>query len=250
MAGNKRTSIMLQERDLRLLEALDSMRVIDREQASVVAGFRSRTRANERLLALTQAGYLKRAFVGRRQAVYWLGNKPLHQEKKRSDAPAVEPASLFLRHQLEINRVQLLVQYSSIPVRGWWFGRWQSFQKPLSATMPLIPDGYFELGSPQGFRPVFVEVDLGTEAVPILAKKASLYLQLAASGEFSQLFGRNQFRVLVITTSERRLRNIREAVAKVTDKIFWLGTFGEVTPEKFWASAWHRPTGDQLQTLL
>src|ERR1700722_8144317 len=58
MAGNKRTSIMLQERDLRLLEALDSMRVIDREQASVVAGFRSRTRANERLLALTQAGYL------------------------------------------------------------------------------------------------------------------------------------------------------------------------------------------------
>jgi hypothetical protein len=240
---------MLQERDLRLLEALETMRVIDREQAMVVASFRSRTRANERLLALTQAGHLKRAFVGRRQAVYWQANRPLHQEKKRGDA-AAEPASLFLHHQLEINRVHLLVQYSSIPFRGWWFGQWQSFQKPLSGALPLIPDGYFELSSSQGFRPAFVEVDLGTEAVPILAKKASLYLQLAASGEFSQIFGRSQFRVLLITTSDRRLQNIRQAIAKITDKIFWLGTFDAIAGEKFWTAAWLRPTGDQLQSLL
>jgi hypothetical protein len=249
MAGSKRISIMLQERDRRLLEALESMRVIDREQAMVVAGFRSRTRANERLLALTQAGYLKRAFVGRRQAVYWLASRPLHQEKKRGDA-AAEPASLFLNHQLEINRVHLLVQYSSIPVRGWWFSGWRSFQQPLSANIPLIPDGYFELGSSQGFRSVFVEIDLGTEAVPILAKKASLYLQLAASGEFSQTFGRSQFRALVITTSDRRLQNIRQAIAKLTDKIFWFGTLDSVSPEKFWGASWLRPTGDQLQSLL
>ena len=54
---------MLQDRDLRLLEALNSMRVINREQARV-AGFRSRTRANERLLALTEAGYLERRWSG------------------------------------------------------------------------------------------------------------------------------------------------------------------------------------------
>ena len=28
------------------------------------------------------------------------------------------------------------MQYSGIPSRGWWFGKWQSFQKPLSATVP------------------------------------------------------------------------------------------------------------------
>jgi hypothetical protein len=240
---------MLQERDLRLLEALQSMRVVSREQARVVAGFRSRTRANERLLALTEAGYLKRAFVGRRQAVYWLASRPFDTGKKRGDAPA-EPASLFLNHQLEINRLHLLVQYSSIPVRGWWFGFWRSFQQPLSATIPLIPDGYFELGSTAGFRSVFVEVDLGTEAVPVLARKASLYLQLAASGEFSQAFGRSQFRVLLVTTSARRLENIRAAIAKLTNKIFWLGTLDLIVPEKFWTAGWHRPTGDQLQTIL
>ncbi|MBI3411846.1 MAG: replication-relaxation family protein [Planctomycetes bacterium] len=250
MAGSNRTSVVLQERDRRLLEALESMRVINREQAKVVAGFRSTRRANDRLLILARAGFLKRAFIGSRQAVYWLPGKTLQERGRKSDGVSSEPAALFLNHQLEINRVHLLVQYAAIPVRGWWFVRWQDFQRPPSATVPLIPDGYFEVGSQQGFRPVFVEVDLGTEAVPVLARKASLYLQLATSGEFSQLFGRSQFRVLLITTSDRRLQNIRGAVAKLTDKIFWFGTLDAVSPERFWAASWLRPTGDQRQSLL
>ncbi len=182
--------------------------------------------------------------------MYWLPGKGAQEGgRKRDDAPA-EPAALFLKHQLEINRVHLLVQYSSIPLRGWWFVHWQGFQKTLSATVPLIPDGYFELGSQQAFRPVFVEVDLGTEAVPIVLKKASLYLTLAASGEFSKLFNRSQFRVLVITTSERRLQNLRAPIAKLTDKIFWFATLDVLSPEKFWAVSWLRPVGDQLQSLL
>ncbi len=182
--------------------------------------------------------------------MYWSPGKGLQDSgRKRGDASS-EPAALFLKHQLEINKVHLLVQYTSIPARGWWFVRWQSFPKPLSATVPLIPDGYFEIGSQQGFRPVFLEVDLGTEAVPVIAKKASLYLQLASSGEFSQAFGRSQFRVLVITTSERRLQNLRATIAKLTDKIFWFATLDTVSPESFWSAAWLRPSGDQLQSLL
>lgn len=250
MNGNSRTSIVLQERDLRLLEALETMRVIDREQAKMVAGFQSTRRANDRLLMLTRSGFLKRAFIGSRQALYWLpGKGPQDSGRKRGDA-SFEPAALFLKHQLEINKVHLLVQYTGIPSRDWWFGRWQSFQKPLSATAPLIPDGYFEIGSQQGVRPAFVEVDLGTEAASVVAKKASLYLQLATSGEFSQAFGRRQFRVLVITTSERRLQNLRAPIAKLTDKIFWFATLDTVSPAKFWSVAWFRPTGDQLQSLL
>ena len=250
MAGNNRTTIVLQERDLRLLEALESMRVINREQAKVVAGFRSTRRANDRLLMLTRGGFLKRAFIGSREAVYWLPGKIIQERGQKGSNMPNEPSALFLKHGLEINRVHLLVQYNSIPVPGWWFASWQSFQKPLSATLPLIPDGYFELGSSQGFRSVFVEVDLGTEAVPVLAKKANLYLQLAASGEFQQIFGRSQFRVLLVTTSERRLQNIRAAIAKVTDKIFWLGTLDLTSPDKFWSVSWLRPTGDQLQSIL
>jgi hypothetical protein len=249
MAGNNRTSLVLQERDRRLLEALESMRVVDREQAKVVCGFRSTRRANARLLALTRAGFLKRAFVGSRQAVYWQANRELQKARRRGDS-APEPAVLFLRHRLEINRVQLLVQYAGIPAPGWWFGRWQSFQQPLDAALPLIPDGYFEIASAQGVRPTFVEVDLGTEATPVLVKKASLYLTLATSGDFSKLFSRSQFRVLVVTTSERRLNTLRSAVAKLTDKIFWFGTLDMVTAERFWSAVWFRPTGNQPQSFL
>ncbi|HZR18559.1 MAG TPA: replication-relaxation family protein [Verrucomicrobiae bacterium] len=250
MAGHKRTTIVLQERDLRLLEALQSMRVINREQAKVVAGFHSTRRANDRLLMLSRAGFLKRAFIGSREAVYWLPGKAVEERSQKAGGSGAEPAALFLKHRLEINRVNLLVQYCGIPVRGWWFGSWRAFQQPLSPTLPLIPDGYFELGSAAGFRPIFLEVDLGTEAVPVIAKKVNLYLQLGASGEFGQLFNRSQFRVLVITTGQRRLENLRAAVAKRTDKIFWLGTLDLLSPEKFWSTCWLRPTGDHLQSIL
>lgn len=249
MAGNNRTSIELQPRDLRLIEALETMRVIDREQAKVVAGFRSTTRANTRLLALTKAGILRRAFLGSNQAVYWLANRELQKLRKRGDV-AVEPAALFLRHRLEINRLHLLVRYTSIPAARHWFGRWQSFQEPLSRHLPLIPDGYFEVNSAQEVRSTFAEIDLGTEAVQVFAKKASLYLQLATSGDFAQLFSRSQFRVLVVTTSASRLNNLRSAVAKLTDKIFWFGPLENLIPEKFWSASWLRPCGDQLQSLL
>jgi hypothetical protein len=249
MAGNNKKAVVLQDRDRRLLEALETMRVIDREQAKLVAGFGSTTRANARLLALTRIGLLRRASVGSRQAVYWLANSELQKLRKRGEV-SQEPAAMFLQHRLEINRVHLLVEYASIPKAGWWFASWRSFQKPLSDTLPLIPDGYFELGSQQGFRPTFVEVDLGTEAVPVLVKKASLYLQLATSDEFSKSFSRSQFRVLVITTSQRRLQNIRQEIARLTDKIFWFAVLDVVTADRFWGPVWLRPGGDQLQSLL
>jgi hypothetical protein len=231
------------------LETLETLRVVDREQAKAVAGFRSTTRANARLLALTRAGLLKRASVGNGRAVYWLAQAELQRARKKGDL-AKEPAALFLRHRLEINRLHLLVEYASIPNPGWWFAGWQGFWAPPSQTLPLIPDGYFELRSQQGVRASFVEIDLGTEAIPILTKKARLYIQLATSGEFTSLFGREQFRVLLITTSDRRLAHIREAIAKVTDKIFWLATFEVLCPDKFWAASWLRPTGGQLQSIL
>jgi Replication-relaxation len=249
MAGNSASSLVVQERDLRLFEALNLMRVIDREQAKIAGGFNSTTRANARLLALTRAGYLKRAFLGSRRAVYWLASNSRGRGTQKEFTPR-EPASLFLRHRLEINKVYLLLKHSAIPVPGWWLVRWQGFQKNLASSVPLIPDGYFELRSSAGARACFVEVDLGTEALPVIQRKVQLYLHLATSGEFPALFHQPQFRVLVIANSERRLQNLREAIAKLTDKIFWLTTLECVNRERFWSPVWLRPTGDQRHSLL
>jgi len=64
MTGNKRRGLVIQERDKQLLRELAVMRVIDREQARVVAGFGSATRVNTRLLRLTRAGLLRRFYLG------------------------------------------------------------------------------------------------------------------------------------------------------------------------------------------
>jgi len=250
MAGNRKTGVVLQPRDLRLIEALRSMRVISREQAKVIGGFGSVRRTNDRLLALTRAGILKRAFIGTYQAVYWPSDTAISERGHQGAERSTEPTGLFLKHRLEINRVQLLVQYQAIPTPGWWFAAWHGFLKPLSETMPLIPDGYFEIGSRQGVRPHFLEIDLGTEAVPVLAKKANAYLQLATTGEFERIFKRTQFRVLVITTSRRRLDHIRQAILRLTDKIFWFATLEVILPESFWSASWLRASGDQMQSLL
>jgi hypothetical protein len=76
MGGNDR--IILQERDLHLFRELAVMRVVDREQAKIVAGFASTSRANARLLALIRAGMLRRFFLGSgggRKALYVLSPK-------------------------------------------------------------------------------------------------------------------------------------------------------------------------------
>jgi hypothetical protein len=116
--------------------------------------------------------------------------------------------------------------------------------------VPLIPDGYFEIRSAAGVRPCFLEVDLGTEALPVFYRKVQLYLQLAASGEFSNLFHHSQFRVLVVASSARRVNALRHTTAELTDKIFWLTPLESINRDRFWSAVWLRPTGEQMQSLL
>ena len=53
MAGNdKKRGLVVQQRDMKLLGELAVMRVFDREQAKIVAGFGSTTRANRMLLSV------------------------------------------------------------------------------------------------------------------------------------------------------------------------------------------------------
>src|SRR5215475_5187725 len=76
MPGNSTCPVVLTDRDRLLLKELATAKVIDREQAKKIAGFRSTTRANDRLLKLTRTGFLRRFFLGTRaggtKAIYSL----------------------------------------------------------------------------------------------------------------------------------------------------------------------------------
>jgi Replication-relaxation len=256
MAGSKRAGFVLQDRDRSLLTELGVMRIIDREMTKVVAGFRSTRRANARLLQLTQSGLLKRFFTGSiahgRKAVYTLspkGTALVNAKLGGIHRPAgrLVVGDAFIEHQNGINEIYLAVKYRLQPGS---LARWITFRQPISEAIKLTPDGYFDLTANGAVRPMFLEVDLGTEALSVWQQKTVSYLQLALSGEFSKLFRRPQFRVLVVANSERRLANIRATVLKSTDKIFWFATFDNIHRDGFWAPVWLRASGDLRQSLI
>ncbi len=259
MTGTKRTGIVLQSRDLRLLSELAVMRIIDREMAKIVAGFGSTTTANTRLLELKRSGFLRQFFIGSiahgRKAVYTLSAKGtdvvnaklggIHRASGR-----LVVGDLFVEHQTGINEIYLSFKYRPIPDSTVHLRRWIPFRHPISEAIKLTPDAYIEMETTKTVPAMFLEVDRGTEALKVWQQKTAYYLQLAVSGEFAQRFRQQQFRVLVVANSDRRLMNIRAAVAKSTDKIFWFTTLENINRDGLWSSVWLRPAGDQRHSLL
>jgi Replication-relaxation len=251
--------LLLQGRDLHLLGELSLLRIIDREQAKVVAGFHSTTRANARLLALTNAGLLNRYFVGTvaggKKAIYHLSSRgaklvqvPRRGPRRRRDE--VVTTDFFVEHQLGINEIYCLAKHRPIPLEESAFARWESFAKPIDSAASLIPDGFLVVNGSLASMAAFLEFDLGHENLRIWRAKIQSYLRYALSGEFESRFGLNRFRVLVVTPSETRRDAIRRTVATLTNKIFYFATMPSVRHHGLWAHTWLRANGNEPVSLL
>jgi hypothetical protein len=258
MTGNRRKGIILQERDRHLQRELSVMRVVDREQAKVVARFGSTTRANSRLLALTRAGLLRRFYVSTDargiKGVYTLSPKGAAlvgsgYQGLRRGRDEVLVADFFVSHQLKVNEIYCILKYLPIPIPDTRFVRWISFSEPVVNGSALIPDAYAEVAAPGKFLAAFLEVDLGNETRAIWTKKVREYQRLALSETFPRKFGTDRFRVLCVTTSERRLESLRLATAAETDKGFWFATFDATARDGFWSAVWKNLSDDRCQAL-
>jgi len=233
------------------------MRVLDREQAKIVAGFGSTTRANTRLLALVRAGLLKRFFLGSgggRRALYVLSSKgaqagdvPVRGPRRSQDALLV--ADYFVGHQLAVNAIYCALKYGAIPIPQVMFHRWLSFSERVVPGISLVPDGYVELMTPTGIMAYFLEVDLGHESQKIWQGKVKNYSTLAIPDKYQKQFGPKHFRVLVVANSERRLHSIRKTTSAITSKSFRFATLDSLGNGLF-APVWYRPNGNQPTTLI
>jgi hypothetical protein len=259
MIGINKRGIIVQEREKYLLRELAVMRLVDLEQAKCVAGFRSDTRAYTRLHALTDAGLMRRFFLGTEgsgQKVLYahsvrganLVQVPYRGPRRQAEKSLV--ADYFVIHQLHINRLYCVLKYQPIPVLDAKFLRWESFYEPIDGSKLLIPDGYVEVATRERTVSAFLEVDLGHERGGVWPKKVTNYLRYAASGEFPKRFSQPQFRVLVVTNSDRRMQSLRAVTLKLTSKIFWFTTFDDIASDGFWAPIWFRPEGDAALPLL
>ena len=252
MLGARAKGLVLQERDRHILQELAVMRVIDRDQAKLIGGFRSTTRVNKRLLALTRGGLLKRFFIGSggwKKSLYSLSplganflETPYRGMRVRDDELITVSSSL--EHQLGINDLYCIVKYRQVSVDSGKLVRWENLYRPIDAKRSLIPDAYIEISGPEETIAAFLEFDLGHENLIVWKKKVEKYLHYAISGEFENPVHRSQFRVLVVTSSERRLEGLQKATAAVTSKIFYFSTVNSVQDTGFWAPIWFRPQGD------
>jgi hypothetical protein len=259
MTGTEGRGIVLQERDRQLLRELAILRVIDREQAKVVAGFGSTTRVNARLLALTRAGLLKRFFLGTTaggaKALYALSPKGAQfvgvpaRGPQRAHGTALV-GDLFVEHQLAVNAVYCALKVETQARPGIALLSWRTFQKPITPNIRLIPDGYLEVETASGVLATFLEVDRGSERLKVWQEKVQAYLRYALSGSFERDFSRDRFRVLVVAHSERRMHSIRETVAALTDKVFWFASEETITRDGVFASVWLRPRGGERLPLI
>ena len=254
--GTKR--LIVQKRDFRLFNALSMLRLLDREQAALLAGFNSTTRVNERLLKLRRAGLLKRFFfvsaAGGKRAIYCLTKNsagllgvPLNALHRPSDSFLI--GDRFIGHQLAINEVYCaaaISRHAGDPQ----IAAFRLISKPVSDAVPLIPDAYFEINTGSFIRPMFLEVDLGTERLSVWNEKIKQYLNLASSGEFERLFARPRFAVLVVTISSGRMHSLRRHIRESTSKLFYFSTLQAINEQGFWQSVWFRPEGEQTQPLI
>jgi hypothetical protein len=233
------------------------LRILDRNQTSVIAGFKSITRVNTRLQKLAKAGLLRRFFfisaLGGKKAIYSLS-------KKGADLIGVTPNGInrpkdsfligdkFVAHQLAINQVYCAACFDA-HIEDRTLQEWRTMSEPLSKNIPLIPDAYFEIHIRDTVRPIFLEVDQGTEALKVWNEKINCYLSLAASGEFERIFQRPRFAVLIVTASERRQESLRAYIRKVTSKLFYFSTLEKTSTPGFWSEIWLRPEGEHIQSL-
>src|SRR5439155_25946396 len=219
---------------------------IDREEAKIIGGFRSTTRVNRRLLALTRGGLLKRFFIGSggwKKSLYSLSplganflQTPHRSLRIHSDELITVSSSL--EHQLGINELYCTIKYRQPAMDSRKLVRWENLYRPIDSRRSLIPDSYLEISGQEEAIAAFLEFDLGHENLIVWKKKVGKYLQYAVSGEFEALVHQSQFRVLVVANSERRLESLQKATAAVTNKIFYFSTVNSVQGTGFWASIW------------
>lgn len=237
-------NLCITKRDRLLLSELSRVRVATAPQLAPLAGFRSKSRVNERLLKLTRGRLLGRHFFGTisggRKAAYVLPNTRLGR--------MLRPG--HLEHQLAVTEVYVSLRAppegSSLHLSGFDLG----VAPELHKEFHLIPDARLKLSDPSGARLYFLEVDRGTEALPVWRSKAERYLTLARSGRCDALLGHAHFRVLVVAHSCRRAESIAQAITPLTNRIFFLTGLEDIESEGVGASIWLRPGGSTCVPLI
>ena len=176
---------------------------------------------------------------------------------------------LFIDHLLAINDVRVVVAalaqssdltlaewISEADFRGAAFKERVPFKMRGARVTRTYPDGYFRLAVREN-KPeahFFLEVDQGTMSATRWKEKITAYTQFRSRGLSETHFGTQNFRVLTVTTSDRRLANLKRATESAEgDRYFWFTTQAYIDiwkPKTFLEPVWSVATQEGTHALF
>jgi hypothetical protein len=266
----------LTERDKRILEAIHAFDGLLSFSQIKRLFFSGKSQAELRLRLLYQHGFVNRLDRLQRlrapEMVYWLDKKGAEwvasaQGVELSEFPWRKELRWFqIEHDLAVNDFRLCLgqavqAHPQVRLESWvpetefraYPDRIIYEHNGARLKRSMRPDGYFMLATQQHRIRYLLEIDRSTEDNPrFLRDKILPGLAYIKSPAYEERFGHRSGRWLVVTTGERRLRNmLRQAQNAGAKGVFFFTTFDQVTVETLlFAPIWQRADRDEPVQLL
>lgn len=266
----------LMERDKHILETIHAFDGILSFTQIQRMFFTGKSQTEERLKLLYQNRYLNRPDQNRRrhlpEMIYWLDRRGAELIASMQGTPfhkfgwRQEPRWFQVEHDLAVNDFRitlretlqqnpLITMESWIPESEFW-----SYPDRISYTYngktmqrKIIPDGFFTLTYGKMRIRYLLEIDRSTEDNPrFLREKILPGLAYIKTKEYEHRFGHRSGRWVVVTTGERRLRNMLQQARRArTEGLFYFTTFDQVQSENLLtAPIWRRADRDEKVPLI
>lgn len=128
------------------------------------------------------------------------------------------PGHLFISHTLAITELYVTLVEAERRNSGWEVaafvtepGCWQRFMGPGGGLITLKPDAFVQTATAEYLDSWFVEMDLGTESRPALARKCDVYRSYWQSGAHKATFPK----VLFVVPDANRVAIVRSVLSRL-----------------------------------
>ncbi len=262
-------TMRMMPRDARILEAIQAFDGVLSDEQIKRLFFTGMSQVQFRMRLLYQNGYVARPDRRRRASiprmVFWLTEQGAAYIAGLSGTPLQEfsyrhePKWLQLTHDLAVNDVRITVMEACLSSPDTVLEEWipQSFfwAYPDRVEFQLLdgkqarrfvrPDGYAVVKHGSYVARLLLELDRATEHNPRFGiEKVIPGIAYIRSDGYRKRFGFNSGKWLVITTSERRLQNMKRASERVAGSnagLFYFTTLDRVAADTlFSAPIWYR----------
>ena len=141
----------------------------------------------------------------------------------------------FLEHTLAVNdvRVAFTISAKSLGYELKWIPEWElkalkeKVRDPENPgkSLAVTPDGYFILKGEGKVARFFIEADRATETNRCWKDKIRGYVEYVKTGQYYKRYKAESLRVLTITTTQERLKNLLSTTMNVKgSNFFWFTT--------------------------